>query len=192
MSNVKINPLPNMANKKSNLVWIDLEMTGLDVENDFIIEIATVVTDIDLNIIAEGPVLAVSQTQATLDAMDDWNQHHHGRSGLIDRVLQSTYDASLAENETLEFLRQHVEAGRSPMCGNSICQDRRFLHRYMPSLEGFFHYRHLDVTTLKILAQYWAPDLSKRHQKKSTHQALADIKDSIAELAFYRQHLFNL
>ena len=179
------------ADRLSNLIWIDLEMTGLSPETDTIIEIATVVTDKHLNELAEGPVRAIRQSPATMDAMDEWNQRHHGGSGLTARVLASEVDARDAEIATLEFLREWVEAGASPMCGNSICQDRRFLAREMPELERFFHYRNLDVSTLKILAQQWAPSVANGFVKESAHLALSDIRDSIEELAWYRDKLLN-
>jgi oligoribonuclease len=174
-----------------NLIWIDLEMTGLDPQNDVIIEIATVVTDPYLTVLAEGPVVAVHQPDAVLAAMDEWNTNQHTRSGLLERVRASRHDAAAAERATLEFLRGWVPAGASPMCGNSICQDRRFLARLMPRLEAWFHYRNLDVSTLKILAQQWAPDVAAGFSKESTHRALADIRDSISELAWYRDHLLD-
>ncbi|MGB5333554.1 MAG: oligoribonuclease [Woeseiaceae bacterium] len=179
------------ADRLSNLIWIDLEMTGLSPETDTIIEIATVVTDKYLNELAEGPVLAIRQSPTTMNAMDEWNQRQHGGSGLTARVLASELDARDAEIATLEFLREWVEAGASPMCGNSICQDRRFLAREMPELERFFHYRNLDVSTLKILAQQWAPTVAKGFVKESAHLALSDIRDSIEELAWYRDKLLN-
>ncbi|MGB5450400.1 MAG: oligoribonuclease [Woeseiaceae bacterium] len=179
------------ADRLSNLIWIDLEMTGLSPETDTIIEIATVVTDKYLNELAEGPVLAIRQSPTTMNAMDEWNQRQHGGSGLTARVLASELDARDAEIATLEFLREWVEAGASPMCGNSICQDRRFLAREMPELERFFHYRNLDVSTLKILAQQWAPTVAKGFIKESAHLALSDIRDSIEELAWYRDKLLN-
>jgi oligoribonuclease len=172
------------------LIWIDLEMTGLDVEQDRIIEIATLVTDAQLNIIAEGPVFAIHQADAVLDAMDAWNTKQHHRSGLVERVRTSTIDETQACTLTLAFLQQHVEAAKSPMCGNSICQDRRFLHKHMPALEQFFHYRNLDVSTLKELALRWAPEVAAGFSKQSLHLALDDIKDSIAELRHYRENLF--
>lgn len=181
-----------MPQDPNNLIWIDLEMTGLDTQNDRIIEIATIVTDANLNLIAEGPVLAVHQDEALMKAMDDWNRKTHGESGLIERVKNSRLDERAAEQQTLEFLRQHVPQGKSPMCGNSICQDRRFLARCMPELEAWFHYRNLDVSTLKELAARWAPDLLSRFTKKATHQALDDIRESIEELRFYREHFIRL
>ena len=177
--------------RASNLIWIDLEMTGLDTENDTIIEIATIVTDKFLNELAEGPVLAIAQPRETMDAMDDWNTRQHGESGLIERVLASDVTLRKAELATLDFLSKWVDAGASPMCGNSICQDRRFLAREMPELEGYFHYRNLDVSTLKILAANWAPAVAEGFSKDSEHRALADIRDSIAELAWYRSELLD-
>ncbi len=179
------------SNPQTNLIWIDLEMTGLDTMRDEIIEIATIVTDDQLNEIAEGPVLALHQPQEVLDAMDEWNTRQHGASGLIARVLESRLTLADAERQTLEFLRRHVAEGVSPMCGNGICQDRRFLARQMPELEAFFHYRNLDVSTVKIIAQRWAPDVAAGFNKESTHRALADIRDSIAELVYYRHALFD-
>jgi len=179
------------STKHGNLIWIDLEMTGLDTVSDQIIEIATVVTDIHLTEIVEGPVLAIHQPEAVMHGMDDWNTRQHGESGLTKRVLASRTTMAEAEQQTLECLKKYVEQGASPMCGNSICQDRRFLARQMPRLERFFHYRNLDVTTLKILAQYWAPNVLKSLTKASSHRALDDIRDSIAELAHYREHLLD-
>lgn len=173
------------------LIWIDLEMTGLDTTKDHIIEIATIVTDPQLNELAEGPVLAIHQPKEIMDAMDEWNTRQHGDSGLTQRVLKSSLTTQDAEKQTIEFLAKHVADGTSPMCGNSVCQDRRFLAREMPTLEAFFHYRNLDVSTLKILAQTWAPDIAQGLTKESNHRALADIRDSIAELAYYRQHLLD-
>ena len=170
------------------LIWIDLEMTGLKPDSDHIIEIATIVTDRHLNTLAEGPVLAIHQSDAVLDAMDDWNRRQHGASGLAARVRESKVTAAQAERETLDFLARWVEPGVSPMCGNSICQDRRFLAREMPELERYFHYRNLDVSTLKELARRWAPDLLGGFVKQGEHKALADIQESIRELAYYREH----
>jgi oligoribonuclease len=176
----------------SNLIWIDLEMTGLDTQNDQIIEIATIVTDANLTPLAEGPVIAIHQPQETLDAMDEWNQRQHGESGLIERVRISAYNEAKAEAETLAFLRRYVPQGASPMCGNSICQDRRFLARSMPQLEAYFHYRNLDVSSLKELAKRWAPSLMEGFKKAGKHLALDDVRDSIAELKFYRDHFLRL
>jgi oligoribonuclease len=177
--------------KSANLIWIDLEMTGLDTTRDHIIEIATIVTDKHLNEIAEGPALTVHQPKAVMDAMDEWNVLHHGESGLTARVLQSALTIADAEAATIEFLQQHVVPGKSPMCGNSICQDRRFMAREMPALENVFHYRNLDVSTLKILAQIWAPSVASSFSKESAHRALADIRDSISELCHYREFLLD-
>ena len=176
--------LPN----EENLIWIDLEMTGLDTKNDVIIEIATIVTDKDLNPLAEGPMLAIHQSKEVMDGMDDWNTRQHGESGLTKRVLESTITEAEAEQATLDFLSQYVPAGMSPMCGNSICQDRRFLARCMPKLEAWFHYRNLDVSTLKELARRWQPKIAKGFYKESSHLALDDVKDSIEELKYYREH----
>jgi len=180
-----------MAQDSSNLIWIDLEMTGLDPDTDLIIEIATVITDKHLNILAEGPVMAVHQPESAIAGMDDWNQKHHGQSGLIERIKASTIDDAEAERLTIEFLEQWVPANKSPICGNSICQDRRFLYRYMPKLEDYFHYRNLDVSTLKELAARWAPDLQKGFKKKSVHKALDDIIESIEEMKYYREHFIK-
>jgi oligoribonuclease len=181
-----------MAKSKKNLIWIDLEMTGLDTNNDTIIEIATVVTDGDLNIIAEGPILAIKQPDAALEAMDAWNTRQHGNSGLTERVRNSTLNEVEAERQTIEFLEQYVPAGVSPMCGNSICQDRRFMARCMPELEAYFHYRNLDVSSLKELARRWAPKVEKSFKKKSSHLAMDDVKDSIRELEHYREFFISL
>jgi oligoribonuclease len=178
--------------KAENLIWIDLEMTGLDTQTDHIIEIATIVTDSSLAVIAEGPVLAVHQDDAVLAAMDDWNRTTHGGTGLLQRVRESRLSAADAETQTLDFLSSHVAAGASPMCGNSICQDRRFLAREMPALERFFHYRNLDVSTVKELARRWAPDVLAGVQKMSTHLALDDIRESIKELDHYRRHFLRV
>ena len=180
-----------MALDTSHLIWIDLEMTGLDPDSDLIIEIATVITDKDLNILAQGPVLAVHQSDAALAAMDDWNQQHHGQSGLIERVKASTIDAAEAERLTIAFLKEWVPENTSPICGNSIGQDRRFLYRYMPKLEAYFHYRNIDVSTLKELAARWAPEVKDGFNKESTHQALDDILESIEELRYYRKHFIK-
>jgi oligoribonuclease len=179
------------VDRSSNLIWIDLEMTGLDPQQDTIIEIATIVTDKHLNELAVGPVLAIWQDQERIDGMDEWNTRQHGQSGLISRVLESDVTLADAEAETLSFLHEWVDEGASPMCGNSICQDRRFLAREMPELESFFHYRNLDVSTLKILAQQWAPSVASGFAKESEHLALSDIRDSIEELAWYRDNLFD-
>ncbi|MGZ5008339.1 MAG: oligoribonuclease [Methylobacter sp.] len=180
-----------MAQDSSHLIWVDLEMTGLDPDRDLIIEIATIVTDKNLNILAEGPVLAVHQSDAAMAAMDEWNQHHHGQSGLIDRVKASSVDDAEAERQTLEFLKQWLPERTSPMCGNSIGQDRRFLCRYMPKLEAYFHYRNIDVSTVKELAARWAPHVKDGFKKQSTHQALDDIIESIEELRYYREHFIK-
>ena len=180
-----------MMDKKQHLIWIDLEMTGLVPETDRIIEIATIITNTDLQVISEGPVFAISQYQAAMDGMDDWNQRHHGASGLIERVRLSPTNESAAEIATIKFLSRYCERGFSPMCGNSICQDRRFLARYMPTLEAFFHYRNLDVSSIKELAKRWRPDILEGQTKQSAHKALDDIRDSIEELRHYREHFFN-
>ena len=186
-----MNQSSSLIDTTSNLIWIDLEMTGLDTLNDRIIEVATIVTDKYLNELAEGPVFAIAQSQQTMDAMDEWNTRQHGESGLTQRVLSSAVSLAEAERKTVEFLGSWVDRGASPMCGNSICQDRRFLAREMPELERFFHYRNLDVSTLKILAQRWAPEVAAGFTKESTHRALADIRDSIEELAWYRDNLLD-
>jgi oligoribonuclease len=178
-----------LTSSDQNLVWIDLEMTGLYPDTDRIIEIAVVVTDPNLNHRTEGPVFAVHQSDAALDAMDSWNKGTHGKSGLIDRVKASTVDEASAEAQVIEFLKRYVPKSSSPMCGNSICQDRRFLANYMPKLEAFFHYRNLDVSTLKELAKRWKPEILAGFKKAQAHTALADIHESIEELAYYREHL---
>lgn len=182
----------NQSNIKDplNLIWIDLEMTGLDTENDVIIEIATIVTDKDLNVLGLGPMLAIHQPDALLDGMDEWNTRQHGQSGLTERVRNSTTSMAEAEQATIEFLQQFIDAGTSPMCGNSICQDRRFLSREMPELEKFFHYRNLDVSSVKEIAKRWRPELLKGFKKQGSHLAMDDIKDSIAELSYYRKVFF--
>ena len=180
-----------MANS-DRLIWIDLEMTGLDPESDRIIEIATIVTDSNLETVAEGPVIAVHQSDTLMDSMDEWCTRTHGASGLTQRVRESRISEAEGEAQTLAFLRQHLEPGTSPMCGNSICQDRRFLARYMPELEAFFHYRNLDVSTIKELARRWKPDALSGFSKKGTHLALDDIRESIAELKHYRETFFRL
>lgn len=180
-----------MTINENHLIWIDLEMTGLNVDTDHIIEIATIITNSTLDIIAEGPVMAIHQPDTILQKMDEWNTTHHGNSGLINRVRKSSLSEQDAEKETLRFLEQYVPRGVSPMCGNSICQDRRFLCRHMPHLANYFHYRNLDVSTIKILAQRWAPKIADQVKKESRHIAIEDIRDSIAELQFYRQHFFK-
>ena len=180
-----------MSVSSQHLIWIDLEMTGLSPEADRIIEIATLVTDSALNILAEGPVLAVHQSDRLLNGMDEWNTRQHGGSGLVARVRASQTGEAEAEAATLAFLAEWVPEGASPMCGNSICQDRRFLARYMPTLERYFHYRHLDVSTLKVLAQRWAPEVAAGFTKQSSHLALDDIRDSVAELRHYRAHFIK-
>ncbi len=175
-----------------NLIWIDLEMTGLDPETDVIIEMATIVTDTELNVLAEGPVIAVHQSDERLAAMDEWNTRTHGDSGLTQRVRDSQISQAEAEAQTIAFLEKWVPKGKSPICGNSIGQDRRFLYKYMPVLEAYFHYRYLDVSTLKILAERWAPGIKEGFVKTGTHQALDDIRESIAELKYYRQHLLKV
>jgi oligoribonuclease len=182
---------PSLAPSDLNLVWIDLEMTGLDPDRDRIIEIAVVVTDPDLKVRVPGPVLAVHQSDAVLDGMDAWNKGTHGRSGLVDRVKASTVDEAEAERQVLAFLERWVGRGKSPMCGNSICQDRRFLARTMAALEAYFHYRNLDVSTLKELARRWKPDILAGFKKVQAHTALADIEESIDELAYYREHFLR-
>lgn len=176
---------------ENNLIWIDLEMTGLDPDSDVIIEIATIITDADLNLLAEGPTFAIHQPDSILDAMDEWNTNQHGKSGLTQRVKESQISLEEAERQTIAFLEQWVPKGKSPICGNSICQDRRFLVRGMPRLERYFHYRNLDVSTVKELARRWAPEVFAGVKKSGAHLALDDIKDSISELKHYRQTFFK-
>lgn len=185
------NGVLRMPASPSRLIWIDLEMTGLDTMSDSIIEIATIVTDAELEVIAEGPVLAIRQSDSVLAGMDEWNTRQHNESGLVRRIRESDVDTATAERLTLDFLREHVEPGSSPMCGNSICQDRRFMAREMPELESYFHYRNLDVSTLKILAGMWAPEVASGFSKAGAHLALDDIRDSIAELRHYRTGLLR-
>lgn len=180
------------SGNKNNLIWIDLEMTGLDPECDCIIEIATMVTDANLNLLAEGPVFAVHQADEQLKLMDDWNVRTHTNSGLVERVKASQYNERTAERETIEFLKKWVPANTSPICGNSIGQDRRFLFKYMPELEAYFHYRYLDVSTLKELVLRWKPHILLGFKKTNSHQALNDIRESVAELAYYREHFLQL
>lgn len=177
---------------ESNLVWVDMEMTGLDPDQHLVIEIATIVTDTELNTLAEGPVIAIRQSDAALDAMDEWNTTTHTGSGLVDRVKASAYDERRAAAESIAFLEQWVPPGVSPMCGNTICQDRRFMARHLPELEAYFHYRNLDVSTLKILMQRWRPELEAGFTKTGTHLALDDIRESIEELRYYREHFMLL
>lgn len=181
-----------MPKDNQNLIWIDLEMTGLVPEVDQIIEIATIVTDKDLNVLAEGPMLAIHHPDKVLDGMDEWNTSHHGASGLTQRVKDSQIDYHEAETQTLGFLEQYVDPGQSPMCGNSICQDRRFLARLMPGLEVFFHYRNFDVSSFKEAAKRWSPEIAKGVKKKSTHLALDDIRESIEEMRYYREHILKI
>jgi len=175
-----------------NLVWIDMEMTGLDPDHDRVIEIAAIVTDAELNILAEGPVFVIHQADEVLDKMDAWNKGTHGRSGLIDKVRASTVTEDEAGAQMMDFLRQYVPAGKSPMCGNSICQDRRFMARHMPKLEQFFHYRNVDVSTIKELCRRWKPELINGFKKHQMHTALADIRESVEELRYYRAHFIKL
>ena len=180
-----------MSLSENNLIWVDLEMTGLDTNTDYIIEIATIVTDAQLNILAEGPVVAIHQPDEILNQMDEWNTKQHGHSGLVDRIKKSSYNVAQAESMTLEFLEKFVPKGKSPMCGNSICQDRRFMHRLMPDLEEYFLYRNLDVSTVKELMKRWAPE-KEGFNKQGSHLAMDDIRDSIDELKYYREHVFNI
>ena len=182
---------PNGAQDSNALIWIDMEMTGLNPDTDRIIEVATIITDSALNIVAEGPVLVVHQSDEVMNAMDSWNKGTHGKSGLIDRVKASQLSEADAEAQMLAFVKQHVPERTSPMCGNSICQDRRFMARYMPQLEAFFHYRNLDVSTLKELAKRWRPGLSEAFKKSNRHEALADIYESIDEMKYYREHFIR-
>ena len=196
-SNVQANETTSVAPVKPakpnemNLIWVDMEMTGLDPDTDKIIEVAVVVTDMQLNVLAEGPVFAIHQSDEVLDKMDAWNKGTHGRSGLIDKVKASTVTEADAEKALIEFLKAYVPAGKSPMCGNTICQDRRFMFRGMPKLEAFFHYRNLDVSTLKELCRRWKPALSSGFKKHQKHTALADIIESIEELKYYREHFIK-
>lgn len=181
-----------MSQNESHLVWVDMEMSGLEPERDRILEVAMIVTDKDLNLIAEGPVLVVHQSDAVLNAMDNWNKGTHGKSGLIDKVKASTLGDAEVEARMLDFMKQHVPARTTPMCGNSICQDRRFMVRYMPALEAYFHYRNLDVSTLKELAKRWKPGIMDGFKKQNSHTALADIVESIEELKYYREHFIRV
>ncbi|KAF0098923.1 MAG: oligoribonuclease [bacterium] len=181
-----------MAQNETHLVWIDMEMSGLDPDRDRVLEIALVVTDKNLDVVEEGPVLVVHQDDAVLDAMDNWNKSTHGKSGLIDKVKASTLTEAEVEQRVLAFMKRHVGERQSPMCGNSICQDRRFMARHMPKLEAYFHYRNLDVSTLKELAARWRPELKEGFKKANSHTALADIQESIAELRYYREHFIKV
>lgn len=192
MNTETLTPGASLAVHEQNLIWIDLEMTGLLPDRDRIIEVAVVVTDAQLLTRVEGPVFAIHQSDATLDGMDAWNKSTHGKSGLVDRVKASTVGEAAAETAVIEWLRRHVPAGKSPMCGNTICQDRRFLANYMPRLEAFFHYRNLDVSTLKELARRWKPKLLEGVRKAQAHTALADVHESIDELVYYRTHFLNV
>jgi oligoribonuclease len=191
-TDIQANNAAPLRPNEMNLIWVDMEMTGLDPDNDKIIEVAVVVTDSQLNILAEGPVMAIHQSDATLDKMDAWNKGTHGRSGLIERVKASTISESDAEQVLIDFLKAYVPAGKSPMCGNSICQDRRFMARGMPKLEAFFHYRNLDVSTLKELCRRWKPELASGFKKHQKHTALADIMESVEELKYYREHFIKV
>ena len=184
-------PAATSVKSENNLIWLDMEMTGLQPDSDRIIEVAVVVTDSELNILAEGPVLVIHQADAVLDGMDNWNRSTHGRSGLIDKVRASALDEATAESQMIDFLACYVPPGKSPLCGNSICQDRRFMARYMPKLESFFHYRNLDVSTLKELCKRWEPAIHKGFAKRQLHTALADILESVEELRYYRTHFIK-
>jgi oligoribonuclease len=181
-----------MAQNDTHLVWVDMEMSGLDPDKDVVLEVALVVTDKDLNLVEEGPVLVVHQSDAVLDAMDSWNKSTHGKSGLIDKVKASPLAEADVENQMIDFMKQHVGERKSPMCGNSICQDRRFMARHLPKLEAYFHYRNLDVSTLKELAARWRPELKDGFKKANNHTALADIHESIEELKYYREHFIRM
>lgn len=181
-----------MPQDPTHLIWLDMEMTGLNPDGDRIIEVAMIITDSQLNVVAESPVIAVHQPDSVLDAMDDWNKNTHGKSGLVARVKASTMSEAQAEQQLLDFLQQYVPAGKSPMCGNTICQDRRFMARWMPQLEAYFHYRNLDVSTLKELCKRWRPEIAKGVVKKGKHEALADILESIEELRYYREHFLKV
>jgi oligoribonuclease len=195
MAQDELTPTPDSKAKQraddSNLVWVDMEMTGLDPDSDRIIEVAMVVTDMELNILAEAPVLVVHQSDAVLDGMDSWNRGTHGRSGLTEKVKASALDETTVEQHFITFLQQYVPKGKAPMCGNSICQDRRFMARHMPALEAFFHYRNVDVSTLKELCKRWRPELIAGFRKQQRHEALADILESIEELKYYRMHFLQ-
>ena len=180
------------AYSDDNLIWVDLEMTGLEPLEDKVIEVATIVTDKQLNILAEGPVIAIHQDESVMNSMDEWNTTHHGNSGLTERVLKSTFTEQDATEQTIEFLSQYVGAGKSPMCGNSVCQDRRFMVAHMPELETFFHYRHIDVSTIKELARRWQPEILQGFTKKNNHLAMDDIRESIEELVYYREHFISV
>ena len=181
-----------MAQNDTHLVWVDMEMSGLDPDKDVVLEVALVVTDKDLNLVEEGPVLVVHQADAVLDAMDSWNKSTHGKSGLVDKVKASPLAEADVENQMIEFMKRHVGERKSPMCGNSICQDRRFMARHLPKLEAYFHYRNLDVSTLKELAARWRPELKDGFKKANSHTALADIQESIEELKYYREHFIRM